>query len=81
MNVTNNYLFAYLFFFLEFSSWRNQGVTPPSMGFSTLACIHDLPVDGCVLLVIVFTMNLHHFLCTLLLQREVNHKPIATKYC
>jgi hypothetical protein len=51
-----------------------------SMGFFASACIHSLPVDGCILPVIVFTMNLHHFLHILLLQREANCKPIATKY-
>jgi hypothetical protein len=37
------------------------------MGFSASISIHDLVVDGCVLPVVVFTVNLHHFLCILLL--------------
>jgi hypothetical protein len=36
--------------------------------------MHSLVIDGYVLPVVVFTVNVHHYLCILLLQREANRK-------
>jgi hypothetical protein len=44
------------------------------MGFSSSAFIHSLVIDGYVLPVVVFTVNVHQFLRILLLQREANRK-------
>jgi hypothetical protein len=53
---------------------KNPYNISPCVGFLASSCIHNMGVNGCVLPIVAFVMNLHHFPYILLLQIEANHK-------